>query len=182
MSFLYNWFFDVLDFLGLRNKRARVLFLGLDNAGKTTLTHVLRNGVVHAHEPTRHPQSEEVIIGKVHFIVHDLGGHAAARRIWRTYFTAVDGIVFMVDISDRERLQEASEELARLLADDQLQKVPLLVLGNKIDARDAVSEAQLREALFGSGNPLPPTLALFMCSVVKRTGYAQGFQWLSARL
>lgn len=188
MAFLYKWFWSVLSALGLYNKKAKIVFLGLDNAGKTTLLYMLRDDKVVIHEPTRHPQFEELVIGNVRFKTHDLGGHQAARRLWKNYFAAIDAIVFMVDSTDHKRFPECKEELTKLLTDDDLAKKPFLVLGNKIDKKTAVSEEQLKHALglqstsgkkSGRGQAGPQPLEVFMCSVVKRAGYADGFRWLA---
>jgi len=187
MSFLANWFWNALSALGLYNKKARILFLGLDNAGKTTLLHMLRDDKLLIHEPTRHPQFEELVIGKVRFKTHDLGGHKAARRLWKNYFAAVEGVVFLVDSTDHERLDEAKEELNSLLTDDSLATTPFLVLGNKIDKAGALSEQQLKQSLGleqTTGKNSKPAdgirpIEVYMCSIVKRAGYADGFRWLS---
>jgi hypothetical protein len=121
---------------------------------------MLRDDKLIAHEPTRHPQFEELVIGKVRFKTHDLGDHKSARKLWKTYFAAVEGIVFLCDSSDHARFAESREELALLLSDDSLAKVPFLVLGNKVDKPGAVSEDQLKMALgivdtTGKGNGVP---------------------------
>ena len=214
---------------GLHYKSAKILFLGLDNAGKTTLLHMLKDDRVAVHTPTIHPNSEELVIGKIKFTTHDLGGHEAARRLWKDYFTVrkstsprlvslhralsfssrrpltddahahiylpypqvVDGVVYIVDALDRERFPEAKKELDALLTDELLQSCPFLVLGNKIDVPSAASEDELRMALgLHQTSGKDPNAAanrdsgvrpieLFMCSVVRKMGYADGFRWMA---
>ena len=68
--------------------------------------------------------------------------------MWKDYFPAVDGIVFLVDSFDRERFVEAKAELDSLLADEQVASAPVLILGNKIDKPGAASEEEIR-TMFG---------------------------------
>ena len=122
------------------------------------------------------------------FTAHDLGGHETARKIWDRHFTDVDAIIYLVDAADRERIPEAKRELDHLITHPALESVPFLVLGNKIDRRDALTEQELRATLnltqttgkdVTSATEGVRPLELFVCSVVKRTGYDKGFNWLN---
>mmetsp|Transcript_10743 Transcript_10743/g.19413 ORF Transcript_10743/g.19413 Transcript_10743/m.19413 type:complete len:191 (-) Transcript_10743:4432-5004(-) len=186
---MFEWFWDILSYLGLWYKNAKILFLGLDNAGKTTLMHVLRDDKISQHIPTQQPTAEEVVIGKVRFRAFDLGGHEAARRIWANYYSSVDAVIFLVDANDRVRFDEVKQELDQLLTDEQLNEVPFLILGNKIDMPRAASEDELRHALglahltTGKGGATSSVkdvrpIEIFMCSVVRKMGFAEGFKWL----
>jgi GTP-binding protein SAR1 len=133
---------------------------------------------------------QELQMAGINFKAFDLGGHEIARKVWKDYYAKVDAIVFLVDSADRERFFESKKELDSLLSDDSLSEVPFLVLGNKIDLPQAASEDDLRYNLgltnltTGKGkvdlkdsNVRP--IEIYMCSVVRRMGYGEGFRWLS---
>ena len=62
------------------------------------------------------------------------------RKIWREHFVDIQGIVYVVDSSDKERFEESKKELDTILQSEELPKIPIVILGNKIDKREAVQE------------------------------------------
>ena len=105
-----------------------------------------------------------------------------------------DAIVFMTDANDRARFEESRGELAGILDDEQVADVPILILGNKIDISGAASEEEVRKVFTLQGvttgkGKVPKKdlyqrrpIEIFLCSVKKKEGYGEGFQWLSQYL
>jgi len=73
---IFSLIYKLLSFIGFNNKSGNILFIGLDNAGKTSLLNLLKNK---CHSgcaiPTQHPNSQELMIDNIRFTVFDLGGH-----------------------------------------------------------------------------------------------------------
>ena len=184
VSLITNFFKNVLGYLGLWNKKANLLFLGLDNAGKSTLLYMLKHDRMTQTSPTIHPHSEELKMGNIRLNTFDLGGHQTARKIWDNYFPAVDAILFLVDSCDVKRFPEVKEELLGILQSPQLDNVPIAILGNKIDLKGSVSEEELKEALdfvsICSKESRP--MEMFMCSISKRLGYTKALEWITTYL
>jgi GTP-binding protein SAR1 len=184
VSLITNMFKAVLGYLGLYSKKANLLFLGLDNAGKTSLLHMLKNDRMTETAPTIHPHSEELKMGSIRFNTFDMGGHETARKIWKDYFPAVDGIIFLVDSADPKRFAEAKEELESVLNTTELENIPIAILGNKIDKPGAVSEEDIRSKLDINGLFSKDTrpMELFMCSIAEKIGYSKALEWISGYL
>ena len=192
--FIYNFFRRGLEWLGFFQKSANIIFLGLDNAGKTTMLYMLQTDKFTQTDSTVHPHQAEVTIGNIKFNSYDLGGHLQARKTWREYAGNVDGMIFMVDAADQARLDEAREELDNILNMPELKDLPIVVFGNKVDKPDALKEEDFREVMglqyhvtkgkdANNYNPgAKANVEVFMCSVKARAGYSDGFQWMSALL
>ncbi|XP_046852445.1 GTP-binding protein SAR2-like [Xenia sp. Carnegie-2017] len=190
----WNWMKDIMIFLGLARKTIKIVFLGLDNAGKTTLFRMLKDNMMIQHTPTLHPDRDEFCLGGLTFLAVDVGGHEQARRLWRDYYWDIDGIVFIIDASDKERFREAKKELDGLLREQMTDKCPVLILGNKIDIPTAASEQQIKEyfnlnaLVTGKNNEdlndknKTRSIDVFMCSILKKQGYGAGLRWLAEHL
>ena len=175
---------SVLGYLGLYNKKANIVFLGLDNAGKSALLHVLKTDRVTQTRPTIHPHSEELKMGNLVLNTYDLGGHETARKIWKDYFPAVNAILFLVDSVDVKRFPEAYKELNEILETPQLVNIPIAILGNKIDMAGAVSIEELKAALHYDELMAKENrpMEVFMTSVTKKIGFSAALEWISTKL
>jgi small GTP-binding protein len=112
-------------------KEMRILMVGLDAAGKTTILYKLKLGEIVTTIPTIGFNVETVEYKNINFTVWDVGGQDKIRPLWRHYFQNTQGLIFVVDSNDRDRAAEARDELHRMLNEDELRDAVLLVFANK---------------------------------------------------
>merc|ERR1719281_1150249 len=124
-------------------KEARLLMVGLDAAGKTTILYKLKLGEVLTTIPTIGFNVETVEYKNLRMTVWDVGGQHKIRALWRHYYQGSQGLIFVVDSSDRERIDEVREELHRMLEEEEMREAALLVYANKQDLDGSMSAADL---------------------------------------
>ena len=112
---------------------ARILMLGLDAAGKTTILFKLKLGEVVQSIPTVGFNVETVEFKNCKLNVWDVGGQDILRPMWRHYYQNTEGLIFVVDSSDVKRIEIARAELHKMLAEEDMKDVVILVLANKQD-------------------------------------------------
>ncbi|CAG2062995.1 unnamed protein product [Timema podura] len=155
---------SLLDALPSTQGTLHVVMLGLDSAGKTTALYRLKFDQYLNTVPTIGFNCEKVkgTIGKakgINFLVWDVGGQEKLRPLWKSYTRCTDGIVFVLDSVDVERMEEAKMELVRTAKSPDNSGVPILVLANKQDLPGAREPRELEKLLglhelgSGSGGP-----------------------------
>lgn len=158
-------------------KHYRILMLGLDNAGKTSILYRLRLKESITTIPTVGFNVETVLLGNVKFNVWDVGGQDKIRPLWRHYYTGSQGLIFVVDSCDRERMEEASRELEKIINDREMRNIVLLVFCNKQDMPGCMEPAEIRQVLHL--DKLNRPYAIMPCSALQGTGLSEGLKWLS---
>nr|QXF29043.1 Arl1 [Gefionella okellyi] len=163
------------------SKNRRILLLGLDNAGKTTILYRLHVGDVVSTIPTVGFNVETVTHKNISFVMWDLGGQTAIRPYWRCYYANTDAIIYVVDSSDAERVGISKQELVAMLQEEEMHNVPLVVFANKQDLAGALTPAAISEQL-GLTGIRDRQWAIFQTSAIKGTGLEEGLDWLSGVL
>ena len=168
-------------------KESRILMVGLDAAGKTTILYKLKLGEVVTTIPTIGFNVETVEYKNICFTVWDVGGQDKIRPLWRHYYQNTNGIIFVVDSNDRDRIDgtgsdnSAREELHRMLAEDELSDALLLVFANKQDLPHAMSVSEVTEKL-GLTELRERKWFIQACTATTGDGLYEGLDWLSAQL
>merc|ERR1712039_494362 len=162
-------------------KEMRILMVGLDNAGKTTILYKLKLGEVVTTIPTIGLNVETVEYKNIRFTVWDVGGQSKIRPLWRHGYQGTQGLIFIVDSSDRDRVEDAREELMSLVNADEMRDVTLLVYANKQDLPNAMTSAEVSEKLGLHTMRNRQWLIQSACATTG-DGLYEGLDWMSRTL
>ncbi|XP_078080273.1 ADP-ribosylation factor-like protein 5B isoform X1 [Mustelus asterias] len=162
------------------NQEHKVIIVGLDNAGKTTILYqFLMNEVVHT-SPTIGSNVEEIVVKNTHFLMWDIGGQDMLRSTWSTYYTNTEFVILVVDSTDRERLTLTKEELYKMLAHEDLRKAAVLVFANKQDMKNSMSAAEISKFLTLTSIRDHPW-HIQACCALTGEGLGQGLEWMTLK-
>ena len=164
-----------------KNKEARILMVGLDAAGKTTILYKLKLDENVTTIPTIGFNVETVQYKKVNFTMWDVGGQDKIRPLWRHYYANTNAVIFVVDSNDRERISEARDELQKMLCDDQLRECVVLLFANKQDLPNAMNAAEMTDKL-ALHNLKQRNWFIQPACAATGEGLFEGLDWLSSQL
>merc|ERR1712137_458567 len=157
----------------LGSREMRILILGLDGAGKTTILYRLQVGEVVTTIPTIGFNVEQVTYKNLKFQVWDLGGQTSIRPYWRCYYSNTDAIIYVVDSVDRDRIGISKQELVSMLDEEELKGAILAVLANKQDMEGAMTSDVIAEKL-GLSSLKNRQWSIFKTSAIKGDGLYEG--------
>jgi len=168
---------SLLKKLKKNEKEARILVLGLDNSGKTTILKRLSDEEISDIMPTQGFNVKSLIQNGVTLNVWDIGGQKSIRPYWRNYFDHTDALVYVIDSSDQKRMEETGIELDQLIGEEKLESVPILIFANKQDLMSAHSAEEISEGLnLVSINDRPWHIQ--SCSAKSGEGLQEGMEWI----
>jgi len=168
--------------LGKNKEKQDILLLGLDAVGKTTILYKLRLGEVKTSIPTIGFNVETVEykgrMFDISFTAWDVGGRCPIRPLWRHFYQDKNAMIFVVDSTDRDRVEQAKDEMAKMLQEDALEGIPLLVFANKQDLPNAMTVPELTTALGLSCISRREWSVQASCATTG-DGLYEGLDWLS---
>nr|QXF29044.1 Arl2 [Gefionella okellyi] len=160
-----------------KEKEIRLLMLGLDNAGKTTVVKKFNGESIDTISPTLGFNIKSLEFKGFKLNIWDVGGQTTIRSYWRNYFELTDGLIWVVDSGDTQRMIDSFKELQQLLAQEKLAGASLLVLANKQDLTNALSPEKIASILQLHSIKLRHW-QIQGCSAVSGVGLEEGVDWI----
>lgn len=176
-----GFFFSKLWTQLIGKKDVRILMVGLDAAGKTTILYQLKMGETVKTIPTIGFNVETLDYKGLNFTVWDVGGQDKIRVLWKHYYQNTDGLIFVVDSNDRDRIEDSAEELKKMLAEEELKDSVVLVMANKQDLNGALSANEITDKM-GMSQLKGRQWLVQGTSATTGQGLKEGLDWMAGIL
>ena len=164
-----------------KNKDVRILMVGLDSAGKTTIMYKIKINETVKTIPTIGFNMETMEYKGLSMSMWDIGGQDKIRNLWKHYYLNTDAIIYVVDSGDFDRIELAAEELTKMMLEPELDNATVLVYANKQDLNSVMSTAEVSEKL-GMDKLKARKWLVQGSSATKGDGITEGLDWLANTL
>ena len=177
MGFIFS---KILDFFSRSRNNFKIIILGIQNAGKTTILYRLSIGQLVKTTPTIGSNVEEISYNNVKLQAWDLGGQESTRSIWDVYFINTDAIIYVIDTHD-ETYDDSKTQFYKLLKNEALKNAIVLIYANKQDLPGAKSVGEIIQ-IYEFDTIKDHIWHIQPCSALTGEGLITGMKWLSDQL
>jgi small GTP-binding protein len=171
----------IIEFFTKNRNNFKIIILGMQNAGKTTILYRLSLGTLVKTTPTIGSNVEELTYNNVKFQAWDLGGQESTRSVWDVYYMNTDAIVYVIDSQDDEYFEESKSQFHKLLKHPTLKNATILIFANKQDLTRAKNINKLIQD-YEFDKIKSHVWHIQPCSALKGEGLITGIKWLSEQL
>lgn len=178
MGFLFS---KIVEFFSRTKNNFKILILGIQNAGKTTILYRLSIGQLVKTSPTIGSNVEEISYENVKFQAWDLGGQESMRSVWDMYYMNTDGVIYVIDSNDADNYEESKAQFYKVLQNEALKNAVILILANKQDIMTAKKVPELI-SIYDFENIKDHVWHIQGCSAETGEGLLSGIKWLSDQL
>jgi ADP-ribosylation factor-like protein 5B len=178
MGFLIS---KVVEYFSRSKNNFKIVILGLQNAGKTTILYRLSLGQLVKTQPTIGSNVEEISYNNVKFQAWDLGGQESMRSVWDVYYLSTDAIIYVIDSADVDNYEESKQEFYKLLKNEDLKCATILIFANKQDMVKAKPVPELIQ-IYDLYSIKQHIWHIQPCSAETGEGLMAGIKWLSDQL
>jgi small GTP-binding protein len=178
MGFLLS---KIIEFFTKSRNNFKIIILGMQNAGKTTILYRLSLGQLVKTTPTIGSNVEELTHNNVQFQAWDLGGQESTRSVWDVYYMSTDAVVYVIDSQDEENFEESKAQFHKVIAHPNLKNTIILIFANKQDLPGAKDVNKLIED-YEFDKIKNHIWKIQSCSALKGEGLISGIKWLSEQL
>ncbi|KAN0009248.1 hypothetical protein ACTFIU_006523 [Dictyostelium citrinum] len=167
----------VLKKLKQKEKELRILMLGLDNAGKTTILKKFNGEDISTISPTLGFNIQTLMYKEYKLNIWDIGGQKTLRSYWRNYYEENDAVIWVIDSSDIRRIDDCKYELKKLLEEEKFAGASFLVFANKQDLDGAMTSEEISKYL-DLEQLNTHHWEIMSCSAVTGFGLEEGIDWV----